>query len=172
MWKATRCSKGGNFVCLFVEGEPFWAGVKASDLSALAPLCRWERWSYKAAGLLSLQVNAGKPLTQVLELQIGITWEILKYRCLRFHPWLTGIRILRLRALGWYFLCQVAPGDFGVVRVESCWPPALAADQGMGEREQLESVETGRESWAEDYSRGESGCEWILCTQRQPQKWL
>lgn len=39
---------------------------KASDLSALAPPAGEKGEVIKAAGLLSLQVNAGKPLTQVL----------------------------------------------------------------------------------------------------------
>lgn len=83
-----QMTKEGKFVCLFVEGEPFELELKHLTQVHWLLSAGKKGEVIKAVGLLHLQVNAGKPLTQVLnpDCKLESPGEILKPRCLRFHP--------------------------------------------------------------------------------------
>lgn len=76
------------FVCFFMEGEAFELELKHLIQLRRLLSAGEEGEVMKAAGLLSLQLNAGKPLTEILnpDCKLESPGEILKHRCLRFHP--------------------------------------------------------------------------------------
>lgn len=77
-------------VCLFVNGgREFELELKLLTQLHWAWLDRRLSSDFiKAVGLLILELNAGKPLTEALTLggKLESSGEILQHSCLRFHP--------------------------------------------------------------------------------------